>query len=345
MARDPVQNATVEETSLAEATSGREHFSVRSLWGIFRETYEEWDRDNASTLAAALAYYTAFALAPVIVLAVAVAGFVLERGEVRDEALRQVALMAGPQAAELVGGVVDRASQPGASLLATGLSVGAMVLSATGVFGELQRSLDIVWNVPPSRRSGLKQALRERATAFAVVLAVGVLLLLSLLANAALEATGKTIDRALPSAAWLARGLGYPLSFALVTALFALLFKVLPRARVRFRDVWVGAAATAAFFTLGRAALSIYFARGAMASSYGAAGSLAALLAWLYYSANVFFFGAEFTQVYVSRFGSRFRYEGQNQDATPGSGLGVADPSVRLPIRRDHGEIGERSFR
>ncbi|HEU4536740.1 MAG TPA: YhjD/YihY/BrkB family envelope integrity protein, partial [Polyangiaceae bacterium] len=321
MGRELAQNATGEAPSEAKPSGGERRLSARAIWGLFRETYEEWDRDNASTLAAALAYYTAFALAPVIVLAVAAAGFVLERGEVRDEALRQVALMAGPQAAELVGAAVDKASEPGASLTATVLSVGAMVLSATGVFGELQRSLDIVWNVPPSRSSGLKRALRERATAFAVVLAVGLLLLLSLLANAVLEAMGG----ALPAAAWLTRGLGYPLSFALVTALFALLFKVLPRARVRFRDVWVGAAATAAFFTLGRAALSLYFARSALASSYGAAGSLAALLAWLYYSANVFFFGAEFTQVYASRFGSRFRYEGAADAAgAPGSGPGVA---------------------
>jgi membrane protein len=293
------------------------------LWALVRETYDEWDRDNASTLAAALAYYTAFALAPVIVLAVAVAGFVLGRREVRDEALRQVAVMVGPQGAELVRSVVDNVSRPGASLVATAVSVATMVVSATGVFGEVQRSLDIVWNVPPSTRSGLRQAMRERAVAFAIVLAVGALLLASLLANAALEAAGERLAW-VPGAAWAARGLGYSLSLVLVAALFAVVFKVLPRASVRWRDVWVGAGVTAALFTAGRAALSIYFAHSAFSSTYGAAGSLAALLAWLYYSANVFFFGAEFTQVYARTYGSRLRYPEGARPAGSGSGPGVA---------------------
>jgi membrane protein len=328
MAGEARQNATWRATSPAQAPTAARRLGWRAIWGLLRETYEEWDRDNASTLAAALAYYSAFALAPVIVLAVAIAGFVLERADVRDEALRQVATMAGPQAATLVESAVEHVSRPGASFVATALSVGAMVLSATGVFGELQRSLDVVWNVPPSRRSALRQALRERATAFAAVLLVGLLLLASLVANAALEATGDTLGRLSgATSGWLMRALGYPLSFALMAALFALLFKVLPRARVRWRDVWVGAAVTAAFFTLGRAALSMYFARSALASTYGAAGSLAVLLAWLYYSANVFFFGAEFTQVYARRFGSRLRYGAGDEGAAEGPGPGVATPA------------------
>ncbi len=317
------QNATATE---APAAPGR-HLSWRALWGLLRETYDEWDRDNASSLAAALAYYTAFALAPTIVLAVAIAGFVLGRGEARGEAMRQVSIWAGPQAAELMASAVDHVSQPGASLIATVLSVGTMVLSATGVFGELQRSLDVVWNVPGARRSGVLGALRERATAFAIVLVVGLLLLASLVANAALEAMGETFERSVPAAAWLARALGYPLSFALVTALFALVYKVLPRAHVRWRDVWVGAATTAALFTAGRAALSIYFAHSALASTYGAAGSLAALLAWLYYSANAFFFGAEFTQVYARTFGSHLHYKAGASSGASGAGPGVASPA------------------
>lgn len=326
MAREARQNATSGGGAKAGARGATQRTRLRTLWDLLRETYDEWDRDNASTLAAALAYYAAFALAPVIVLAVAIAGFVLGRAEVREEAMRQVSLMAGPQAAELVGSAVEQVSRPGASIVATALSVGAMVLSATGVFGELQRSLDVVWNVPYARRSGVLQTLRERATAFLVVLLVGALLLASLVANAALEAAGDTLGRVWqPGSAWFARVLAYPISFALVTALFALVFKVLPRARVRWRDVWVGAAATAALFTLGRAALAVYFARSAMASTYGAAGSLAVLLAWLYYSANVFFFGAEFTQVYARTLG--LRYGAGDERGAAGPGPGVATPA------------------
>ncbi|HEU4409537.1 MAG TPA: YihY/virulence factor BrkB family protein [Polyangiaceae bacterium] len=325
MALEARQNAAARGAPPARAARPARRSRLRALWGLLRETYDEWDRDNASTLAAALAYYSAFGLAPVIVLAVAIGGFVLGRAEVREEAMRQVALMAGPQAAELVGTAVERVSQPGASLVATLLSVGAMVLSATGVFGELQRSLDIVWNVPPVKSSGLRQALRERATAFGAVLLVGLLLLASLVANTLLEATTDTLGRLwTPASAWLARALGYPLSFALVAVLFALLFKVLPRARVRWRDVWVGAAVTAGLFTLGRAALSVYFARSTLASTYGAAGSLAVLLAWLYYSANVFFFGAEFTQVYARTFGSCDRDGAGEAAGAGGPGPGVA---------------------
>jgi membrane protein len=328
MVREARQNATPKGAARPRARGRVRRPRLRTLWGLLRETYDEWDRDNASTLAAALAYYAAFALAPVIVLAVAIAGFVLGRAEVREEAMRQVSLMAGPQAAELVGSAVEQVSRPGASFVATALSVGAMVLSATGVFGELQRSLDVVWNVPYARRSGVLQTLRERAIAFVVVLLVGALLLASLVANAALEAASDTLGRVWqPGSALFARALGYPISFALVTALFALVFKVLPRARVRWRDVWVGAAATAALFTLGRAALAVYFARSAMASTYGAAGSLAVLLAWLYYSANVFFFGAEFTQVYARTFDSRLRYGAGDERGAAGPGPGVATPA------------------
>lgn len=328
MVREARQNATPRGATKPGARGRVRRPRLRTIWDLLRETYDEWDRDNASTLAAALAYYAAFALAPVIVLAVAIAGFVLGRVEVRDEAMRQVSLMAGPQAAELVGSAVEQVSRPGASFVATALSAGAMVLSATGLFGELQRSLDVVWNVPYARRSGVLQTLRERATAFVVVLLVGALLLASLVANAALEVASDTLGRFWqPGSALFARVLGYPISFALVTALFALVFKVLPRARVRWRDVWVGAAVTAALFTLGRAALAVYFARSAMASTYGAAGSLAVLLAWLYYSANVFFFGAEFTQVYARTFGSRLRYGAGDEPGAAGTGPGVATPA------------------
>src|SRR5688572_24103410 len=167
------------ETRQNATGRGAKRAGVRAVWGLLVETYNEWDRDNASSLAASLAYYAAFALAPVIVIAVAVAGLVLGRAEVREEAMRQVALMAGPQAADLVRSAVEQTSRPGASLVATLVSVVAMVVSAMGVFGELQRALDVVWNVPPAPSSGWWQTLRGRAVDFAIVLGVGLLLLAS----------------------------------------------------------------------------------------------------------------------------------------------------------------------
>jgi membrane protein len=317
------------ETRQNATGRGAKRAGVRAVWGLLVETYNEWDRDNASSLAASLAYYAAFALAPVIVIAVAVAGLVLGRAEVREEAMRQVALMAGPQAADLVRSAVEQTSRPGASLVATLVSVVAMVLSAMGVFGELQRALDVVWNVPPAPSSGLWQTLRGRAVDFAIVLGVGLLLLASVVANAALEFMSGAISRLFPATAWLFGALGYPLSMALVAALFAFLFRILPRADVKWRDAWVGAAATAVLFTAGRAALSLYFAHSALTSTYGAAGSLAVLLAWLYYSANVFFFGAEFTQVYARTFGT-----GAPRDASGAAGVGPGHgPGVATHVR------------
>jgi len=278
---------------------------LKTLWAMVLETYDGWSRHNASTLAAALAYYTAFSIAPVLVLLIAIVGFVAGRAAVQNEAMRQVHSIMGPQASEVIQVLLQSAAQPGASFFATVIGIFTILISATGVFIELQRSLDLIWDVPPPENQGVWHTLRERMGAFVMVLGVGLVLFISLAASAVLTAAHHFFERTIGNAWVLFSFLNIGLSFAFVTLGFAMTYKLLPRTNVQWKDVWVGAVVTSLLFALGKWLLGWYFAKSAMTSSYGAAGSFAALLAWVYYSSQILFFGAEFTRVYASRMGSQ----------------------------------------
>jgi membrane protein len=277
---------------------------LRSLPGILKQTFAEWKDDEVPRLAAALAYYTSFALAPTLVIVIAVAGLVFGAENVRTEIVAQAAGMLGDAGGELVGAAVEAASRPKEGWLAVALGLMALLFAASGLFGELQSALNTVWEVEPKPGRGLLGLLRDRFLSFTMVLGVGFLLLVSLVLSAGLAGAEKYAAGHLAALAPVLHVAGFVVGFGVTTLLFAMIYKFLPDVELRWRDVWTGALATAFFFSLGRFLIGLYLGRSTVGSAYGAAGSLAIILAWVYYSSQVLLFGAEFTQVYARRRGT-----------------------------------------
>ncbi len=276
----------------------------KTVLALLREVYEEWRKDNVLNLGAALAYYTIFSMAPLLVLVIAIAGLVFGRAAAEGQIVTQIGDLVGAVPAKAIEGMITRASGTKAGLAATAVSLVTMALGASGVFGQLQQSLNQIWDVKPSR-SGIRGHLRQRVAAFGMILGIGFLLLVSLVLSAALSAVHDVLARHLPLLSWILPVLNFLLSFGVITALFAMIYKVLPDVRMHWRDVWLGAAVTALLFTVGKALIALYLGRAGAASVYGAAGSFVLVLLWVYYSAQILFLGAEFTEVYSRQFGSR----------------------------------------
>ena len=276
--------------------------AVRAFLG---EVLAEWSKDNALTLGAALAYYTIFSMAPLLVLVIAVAGLVFGRAAAQGEIVTQIQGVLGPSGAELIESMIKRASEPSSGVLATVISLATMMFGASGVFGQLQGALNQIWGAESVRRVGVKGQLQRRAASFSMILGMGFLLLVSLALSALISGLHGFIDEYLtvPSEFLSLANLGG--SFVIITAMFAMIFKLLPDARIEWRDVWLGAAVTALLFTIGKSLIGIYLGRAGVTSVYGAAGSLVLVLLWVYYSAQLLFLGAEFTEVYSRRYGSR----------------------------------------
>lgn len=271
---------------------------------VFKQTVQEFMGDKAPRLGAALAYYTIFSMAPLLVLVIAIAGLVFGRAAAQGEIVTQITSLVGPAPAQLIQDMIARASGPKAGTLATLMSLTAMALGASGVFGQLQHAFNQIWEAPPPR-GGFRGQLRRRAATFGMILGVGFLLLVSLVLSAALAAVHDLLARHLPLASRILPALNFLLSFGVVTALFAMIYKVLPDVDMSWRDVWLGASVTALLFTIGKTLLALYLGRAGVASVYGAAGSFVLVLLWIYYSAQIMFIGAEFTEVYSRRYGSR----------------------------------------
>lgn len=268
---------------------------VRDAWGLLKQTFAEWSEDRVSRLSAALAYYTAFSVAPLILIAVWVAGAVFGEAAARREVSGQMQTLLGREAAGAIDDMLNRANAHGAGgTWATVVGVGFFIYAAFSLFAELQDSMNTIWEVKP--RPGLRwwPTIRKRLLPFAMVLGTIFLLIVSLLASAVLAAAGRVVPLHFHG-----RVVGAVASLAVFTFLFAMLFKFLPDVRIAWRDVWLGAAATAGLSTLGKFLIGLYLARPSSWSAYGAAGSVAILLLWVYYSAQVLFIGAEFTQVYA----------------------------------------------
>jgi membrane protein len=279
----------------------------RDGWQLVKETFDEWDRDKASRLAAALAYYTAFSLAPILVISIAIAGMVLGERAAHGEIVAQLEGLVGTEGARLIEQMIAASRKPSQSIPATAVGFAVLVFGATGAFGELQESLNTIWEVKPRPGRGWRGLVRDRLFSLTMVLGTGFLLLVSLVLSAALAGVGAYLNGLLLLPEPLLHVFNLVLSLALVTLLFALIFKVVPDAKIAWRDVWIGAAITALLFTLGKFVIGLYLGKSTIASSFGAAASLAILLIWIYYSAQILFIGAEFTQVYATRFGSRIR--------------------------------------
>ncbi|TMA39997.1 MAG: YihY/virulence factor BrkB family protein [Deltaproteobacteria bacterium] len=274
---------------------------------FLREVLAEWQRDRALVLGAALAYYTLFALAPLLVLVIAVAGLALGRAAAQGEIVAQIEGLMGPDGAKMIEGMIVRASRPASGVVATLVSLGTMLLGASGVFGQLQAALDQIFGAEASGRrgGGVRAAVRQRLAYVGMILGIGFLLLVSLVLSAALAAVHDLLAARLPVAARVLPPLNFGLSFVVVSGLFALVYKVLPAVELAWRDVWLGAACTAILFTAGKSLIGIYLGRAGATSVYGAAGSLVLVLLWIYYSAQILLLGAEFTEVYSRRWGSR----------------------------------------
>jgi membrane protein len=274
-----------------------------SILHLLRQAFSDWNKDNAGRLGAALSYYTLFSLAPLLIVAIAVAGMVFGREAAQGQIVAQLRDLVGEAGAHAVQDMIENSRRPAAGVLATVIGVVTLFLGATGAFAELKSALNIVWDVDDAG-SGLRSLLRGRLWAFAMVLAVGFLLMVSLLISAALAAAdGFFTWMGIPPA--LVQLTNAASSFLVITALFALLFKFLPDTEVQWGDVWVGAALTSALFTVGKMLIGLYLGRSSVASVYGAAGSVVVLVVWVYYAAQIFFFGAEVTQAYARAHGSR----------------------------------------
>ncbi|HEY7412104.1 MAG TPA: YihY/virulence factor BrkB family protein [Vicinamibacteria bacterium] len=273
---------------------------------LLKDAWAGWRQDDAPRLGAALAYYTAFSLAPCILIAVSVAGLVFGTEAAQGQVAREIEALVGTKGAQAVQEMLEGARRPASGAFGLAVGFATLLLGASGAFGELRASLNTVWDVPAPPRAGLLAMVRERLLSFAMVLVVGFLLLVSLVASAALSAIGGRLSALVPGVPLL-EAVNAALSLGVIALLFALMFRLLPDAEVAWRDVWVGALATAALFTLGKWLIGLYLGRSALASAHGAAGAMLALLAWVYYAAQVFFFGAEITQAYAVRHGSRMR--------------------------------------
>lgn len=272
---------------------------------LLRQTFKEWNEDKASRLAASLSYYTAFSIPPLLLIAIAIAGRFFGQEQVQNELVSVVSNNVTPAAGEVVGQAVENADQPTGSLIATIVGVAVLIFTASGVFVQLQDAMNTIWNVEPAPDRGIMGTVKDRLFSFTIVLGVGFLLLVSLIISSLLAAFNTFVSGLFPNAQLIAQIINFVVSFGIITLLFALIFKYIPDVEIRWSDVWIGAAATALLFTSGKWALGLYLANSAPGSVYGAAGSILVLLAWVYYSAQIVFFGAEFTQVYARRYGER----------------------------------------
>ena len=272
------------------------------MWSLLKDTAASWSKHNAARLGAALAYYSIFSLGPLLVITVAVAGLTFQQEAVRGEVSAQLRALLGDIGAQAVNAMLLGASKPKEGLLATVLGVGTLVFAALGLVVQLKDALNIVWEVEPPRGSGIWDFVRTFRTymvSLAAVLSLGFLLLVSLMLTTALAAGGKYIAPYVPELAMHA--LGSALSVGMVTLLFAMMFKWLPDTYVAWRDVWPGAAVTAALFEIGKLLIGLYIGKQALESTYGAAASLVVLLIWVYYSSQLVLMGAEFTRAYAQR--------------------------------------------
>ncbi len=287
------------------------------LWTLLKETFNAWSNDKVPRHGAALAYYTVLSLVPLLVVIIAMIGFILGREVGQDYILEQIGNLMGSQSKETITDMIQRASEPSTGIIATVVATGTLLFGASGVFAQLQDSLNSIWGVKPKEGRGLWGLIQDRFMSFAALLGTGFLLLVSLVLSAALSAFGKWFGGWLPAPELVLQALELLISLAVITGLFAMMFKVLPDAEVAWRDVWVGAALTALLFTIGKFAIGLYLGKSDVGSAYGAAGSLVIVLVWVYYSAQILLFGAEFTQVYANQVGMRI---------VPSKNATVADP-------------------
>ena len=279
--------------------------TVDDLWGVIKTAVSGWIDDYAQSMGAALAYYTMFSMAPLLLIVISIAGLVFGDEAARGEIFSQLEGMLGPSGALAVQGLLESVRKPSESVTATVFGVVLLLIGATSVFGELQDALDRIWRAPVrAGQSGWWRLVQARLLSFGMILGIGFLLIVSLVASAALAALQKWWGPVFSD--WAAASIiEVVLSFLVTTVAFAMIYKIVPRVRIHWKDVWIGAATTSLLFTVGKLLIGVYIGRSGIASGFGAAASLVVVLVWVYYSAQIFLLGAEFTRAYAHKFGSR----------------------------------------
>ena len=315
-------------------------FQPRAWWALLKETFTQWGDDRVPRLGAALAYYTVFSIVPLLVIIIAMVGLVFGQEAAQSYILEQIKGLVGEQSAEAIKEMIERANKPSQGMLATVIAIATLLLGASGLFGQLQDALNTIWGVEAKQGRGIWGIIKDRFLSFMAVLGTGFLLLVSLVLSAVLSAMGKLFEAWLPGPEIILQILNFAVSFAVITGLFAMMFKILPDANIAWRDVGVGAAMTALLFTIGKFLIGLYLGKSDVGSAYGAAGSLVILLVWVYYSTQILLFGAEFTQVYATRYGSRITPT-ENAVATDDKSKGVR-PEREAKAQDSHAPIPAR---
>jgi membrane protein len=269
---------------------------LRDVWVTLKQTFRAWSDHEAPRLGAALSFYTMLSLAPLVILVIAIASLVFGHSAAQNDIIREVQGIMGTEGAKAVETVIEHGQKP-TSVLASVIGVIILLVGASGAFSELQSALNKIWDVQPNNGSAVASLIKARLFSFGMVLAVSFLLLVSLVVTAGLAVVGKFFGEILPMPELLMHAINFLISFVGISALFALIFKYVPEAKIEWKDVWEGAIATALLFTIGKSLIGLYLGKAAVGSAYGAAGSLIVVIVWVYYSAMIFFFGAEFAHV------------------------------------------------
>jgi membrane protein len=282
---------------------------LRRFGTLLKESFEEWNADRMATISAALAYYAIFSLAPLLIIAIAIAGAVLGEDTARAQIIAQLAEAVGEEGAEAVAALIDNTTRPGAGLLATVIGVVALIFGAAGIFNQLRQAFVIIWDIVPDPNiKGLQaflSAVRDQFLSVAMVLVTGLLLMGSLILSAVLSGAINFLSGYVAALATAWQTANVLVSVAILTLIFGAVYRYFPRLRLKWTDVIPAALFASVLFTIGRSLIGLYLGQSTISSTYGAAGSLIAVLVWIYYSAQIFFFGAEFSRVYADRYGSR----------------------------------------
>lgn len=302
---------------MPEATQ-TERITLTSMGELMRQSFFRWNDVNAPRLGAALTFYTMLSIAPLLVVCVGIAGWVFGHDWAQEQIAIQMRNVIGYQGANVIEALLKQSARPTAGIVATFVGIFTLFFGASGVFAELRDSLNLVWNAGVRENGGVMGLIRYRFFSFTLVLGIGFLLLVSLVLSAAIAAAGKWFSGYLPMPELVLHLVTTVFTFVTVTVLFALLYKVVPDVKVEWRDVWIGAAATALLFSIGKFLIGLYLGKAGVGSAYGAAGSLVVFMVWVYYSAQIFFLGALFTYSYAQRHGSRAAEREDHAAATGG---------------------------
>jgi membrane protein len=292
--------------------------SAKQAVSLAKETYNKWSEHNATRLGASVAFYSVLSFAPLLVLLTAVIALVFGQQSAQGALINEARQLIGDRGAETVESLLKNAQKPSSGIFASVVAFVTLLFGASGVFTELQDALNVIWESTAQSASGFIGIIRQRLFSFGMVLSIGFLLLVSLLLSAGLAYIGRSFGELLPMPPFILQTINFLISFVVITVLFGLMFKYVPTAKVSWQDVVVGAVGTALLFTIGKFLLGLYLGKASVGSTYGAAGSLVAVIVWIYYSAQIFFFGAEFTHVYAQARGAK-------------TGAGTKQPVVKQP--------------